>query len=239
MDHSVTLKDTDQRVRYTLESIEKWLNLGNDLRLVICDGSGYDFSAILKGRFPARPIECLSFENDKRLVEQHGKGYGEGEIIKYALQHSTLLRRSTWFAKCTAKLWVDNFFECLEEWNRIFLCKAFFSNVFSFKKTKFEYIDTRFYLSDKDVYFKYFSDTHLKVGGVYGTSIEDNFKAIVLENCLQHLLFRSTPVIRGVGGASGKYYRNNRIRRMKEILRSKIVQYNPEFSGLFNRVRQD
>jgi hypothetical protein len=237
MDHSVTLKDTDQRIHYTLESIEKWLSHGNDIRLVICDGSGYDFSGILKERFPARRIECLSFENDSRLVEQHGKGYGEGEIISYALQHSTHLRQSNSFAKCTAKLWVDNFLECSKEWNGFFLCRAFFSNVFSFKKTNFEYVDTRFYLSGRDVYFKYFSKTHLKVGGAYGTSIEDNFKAIILENRLQHLLFRSPPVVRGVGGASGKYYRDNRIRRIKEILRSKIVQSNPEFSDLFNRVR--
>src|SRR6267143_669388 len=101
MDHSVTLKDPGQRVNYTLDSIEKWLNVSADIRLVICDGSGYDFSEIVKKRFPERRIECLFFENNKQLVERHGKGFGEGEIIKYALRHSLFIKEADWFAKCT------------------------------------------------------------------------------------------------------------------------------------------
>ncbi len=236
MDHSVTLKDPGQRVNYTLDSIDKWLNVSADMRLVICDGSGYDFSEIVKNRFPGRSIECLFFENDKQLVALHGKGYGEGEIIKYALRHSLFLKGADWFAKCTGKLWVDNFPECLKEWNGFFLCKAYFANVFSFKKTEFEYIDTRFYLADKEVYLQYFSQAHLKVGGSYGTSLEDNFKEIVLQNDLKHVLFRSPPVISGMGGGSGKYYRTHLVRRLKESLRSKLVQSNPSFGGMFNRV---
>ena len=235
MDHSVTLKDPEQRIHYTLESIEKWMKLGADIRLVVCDGSSYDFSRIVRERFPKRSIECLFFENDKQLVERHGKGYGEGEIIKFALLNSAFLKDADWFAKCTAKLWVDNFLSCVKEWNGSFLCKAYFANVFSFKKTRFEYIDTRFYLVEKNIYMKYFYETHLKVGGSNGTSIEDNFKEIVLQNRLTRVFFRSPPIVRGMGGGSGKYYRNNFIRRLKESLRSRIVQSNPSFRGMFNR----
>ncbi len=236
MDHSVTLKDPQQRINYTLESIEKWLNLGQDIRLVVCDGSGYDFSRIVNERFPERPIECLFFENDKQLVARHLRGYGEGEIVKFALLNSVFLRDADWFAKCTAKLWVDNFLSCVEEWNGSFLCKAYFSNVYSFRKTRFEYIDTRFYLVKKQVYLKYFLESHLDVGGSNGTTIEDNFKEVVVRNRLTNFLFNSPPVIRGMGGGSGKYYRNNFIRRLKESLRSRIVQSNPSFRDMFNRV---
>ena len=234
MDHSVALREPQQRITYTLESIEKWVDVCADLRLVICDGSGYDFTEIVKSRFPERSIECLCFENDQQLVQRHGKGYGEGEIIKHALVHSAFLSNADWFAKITGKLWVDNFLECLTEWNGFFLCKAYFANVFSLKKTKFEYIDTRFYLTNKDVYSKYFSEAHLKVGDSYGTSIEDNYKEIILRNNLKQVLFSLPPVICGVGGGSGKYYKNNLKRRLKESMRSRIVQSNPSFSGMFN-----
>ncbi len=234
MDRTVALIDTEQRVHFTLESIGKWIGLCPDLRLVLCDGSGYDFSKIVQTKFPGSQIECLSFENDKERVHLYGKGYGEGEIIKYALSHSAFLQEADWFAKCTGKLWVDNFSSCLREWNGVFLCKAFFANVFSFRKTHFEYIDTRFYMVRKDFYQTYFSETHLRVGGAFGTSIEENFKAIALENRMKRILFKSPPVIRGVGGGSGKYYRNNLIRRLKESLRSEIVQSNAAFRELFN-----
>ncbi len=234
MDHSVALRDPGQRIGYTLESIEQWLEVDAGLRLVICDGSGYDFSEIVESKFPNRSIECLHFENDQQLVERHGKGFGEGEIIKHALAHSRSLKNADWFAKCTAKLWVDNFGQCLSEWNDFFLCKAFFSDVFSLKKTKLEYVDTRFYLANKDVYSNYFLEAHSDVGGPGGLSIEDKFKKVLLQNDMKKVLFKSPLVISGVGGGSGKYYKSNLKRRIKESLRSRMVRSNPSFSRLFN-----
>ena len=156
-DHSVSLKDENSRIRLTIESIEKWLAISSDLRLVICDGSNFDFSKIATEKFPQANIECLFFENDRKSVGLYGKGYGEGEIVKYALQNSVYLKESDFFAKCTAKLWVENFFECLKCWNGTFLCKGYFSNVFLLKKTQFSYVDTRFYLVNKSFYLKKFS----------------------------------------------------------------------------------
>ena len=59
MDDTVILKNPDERISYTVESIEKWLGVHSDTQLVICDGSGYDFSEIVSSRFPNRSIECL------------------------------------------------------------------------------------------------------------------------------------------------------------------------------------
>src|SRR5271169_3656162 len=84
-DHSVSVKDENSRIRLTIESIEKWLAISPYLRLVICDGSNFDFSRILQEKFPEANIECLFFENNKELVVLYGKGYGEGEIVEYAL----------------------------------------------------------------------------------------------------------------------------------------------------------
>jgi hypothetical protein len=233
-DQSVNLKNPSLRIDHTLESIEHWLTLCPNVRLVICDGSGFDFSRIVGEKFPRARIECLNFQNDKKMVAYHGKGYGEGEIIKYAIANSSHLADSDWFVKCTAKLWVDNFSACIKEWNGQFLCWAFFANVFSFKKTKFAYIDTRFYVINKNFYLKYFSDAHLEVGGPEGRSIEDIFREVVLTNGMQKVIFNTPPVICGVGGGSGKYYKTGMRRRIKEKLRARLVKLNPFFRPLIN-----
>jgi len=232
-DPSVSLKDKDSRIRYTLESIEKWLAISPDLRLVICDGSNFDFSEIILQKFPHANIECIFFENNRELVSLHGKGYGEGEIVNYALQHSASLRDSNFFAKCTAKLWVENYFDCLKHWNGRFLCKAYFSRVFSLSSTQFEYVDTRFYLVDKAFYLEYLSTVYLNVGGELGLSLEHCFRDVIQKEKFSKVMFNVPPVICGVGGGSGTYYKNNLKRRIKEKLRLRIVKRDKSFSYLF------
>jgi hypothetical protein len=232
-DSSVKLIDPSLRIKHTLESIEQWLKIAPEIQIVVCDGSNYDFTQIVRTRFPGARIECLYFNNDQTLVAHHGKGYGEGEIIKYAIHHSAVIQRSGYFAKCTGKLWVNSFWQCLEEWNGRFMCAAHFKDVFSLKKTRLAYIDTRFYLAEKDFYLKYFNDAHLGLGGPCGYSIEDSFRDIVLDKQLQGVLFKRTPEVDGVGGGSGTYIKNNTRRRLKSALRLRLVQANKVFSPLF------
>lgn len=233
-DYAVKLTEPTERINYTLESIEKWLSIVPNVQLVVCDSSGFDFSPLVKKKFPHALIECLCFVADKNLVKYHGKGYGEGEIIRHALQESIYLKQADFFAKCTAKLWVENFSECLKEWNGIFLCKATFSNVFSFKKTRWDHVDTRFYLVSRDFYSKYLLNAHLNLGGTTGMSIEDSFRDVITTNNMRSVIFNTPPVIGGVGGGTGKYYNTKGSKIIKENLRSKLVQLSPSFRNLFN-----
>jgi hypothetical protein len=232
-DHSVNLKDRDARIELTLQSIDKWLAIAPDLRLVICDGSDYDLSGVVRERFPDAHIECLFFRNDAEKVVRYGKGYGEGEIVNHAIAHSAYLRESDFFAKCTAKLWVDNFPDCVAGWNGSCLLKGYFADVFSFKPTRFDYIDTRFYLVSKAFYAKYLASTYLDVGDERGLSLEHCFRDVILEHGLDRILFNVPPVICGVGGGTGTYYRNNLKRRIKETIRLWTVRRNKSFKSLF------
>lgn len=234
MDTTVLLKDQELRIFHTLESLKRWSEIAPDSKFVLCDGSGFNFSDLVRKELPNLNIECLFFFNDAELIQVRGKGFGEGEIIRYALDHSRYLKESEWFAKCTAKLWVNNFQDCIQEWNGRFLCKAYFSNVFSFKKVRLEYIDTRFYLAQKLVYETYFSSAHLSVKIDTGVGIEENFLGVVHQHGLQKILFRNLPEVSGVGGGSGKYYKTTIIRRIKEVIRLKIVSMNTAYRTLFN-----
>jgi hypothetical protein len=232
-DHSVSLKDENLRIRLTIESVDKWLAVSPNLHLVICDGSNFDFSRIVLEKFPGAQIECLFFQNNKELVSVHGKGYGEGEIVNYALQNSVYLQGSDFFAKCTAKLWVENFLDCIKGWNGTCLCKGYFADVFSFKRTRFEYIDTRFYLVSKWFYSKCLASAYLNVGGERGLSLEHCFRDVILKNKFGKILFNMPPVICGVGGGSGTYYKNNLKRKIKESIRLRMVRRDKSFNYLF------
>ena len=232
-DHSVSLKDKDARIGLTLQSIQQWLAISPDLRLAICDGSNYDFSGVVLERFPGANIECLFFQNNSQMVGIYGKGYGEGEIVNYAIANSAYLKESDYFAKCTAKLWVENFFNCLSNWNGTCLLKGYFADVFSFKPTRFDYIDTRFYLVSKLFYTQYLASTYLDVGGKRGLSLEHCFRNVILDNGFHKVLFNVPPVICGVGGGTGTYYKNNVKRKLKEAIRLRLVKGNKSFHSLF------
>jgi hypothetical protein len=227
------LVDPEARIRHTIESVEKWFRICPAIRLVICDGSNFDFAEILHMQFPDAAIECLAFRNNIEKVKIYGKGYGEGEIISYAIQHSTFLKEADYFAKCTAKLWVENFADCLPNWNGSFVCKGYFTNVFSFRKTKFDHVDTRFYLVTREFFQRNLAASHEMVGSLTGLSIEHCFRNVIVERQLQHILFDVPLTICGVGGGIGAYYKNSLKRRLKERLRIWLVRHNPVFNSLF------
>jgi hypothetical protein len=232
VDLSGNLNDPSMRMMHTIESISEWLKIDPHIQIVICDGSGFDFSETVKVNFPAANIECIFFNNDVDQIKRHGKGYGEGEIIRYAIEHSRLMNESEVFIKCTAKLWVANFSQCLLQWNKQFICGAYFANVFSYKKTALQFIDTRFYITRKDFYLQHLSTVHVQLGNTE-QSIEDAFLDVIQVKKIKHILFRTPPVICGVGGGSGKYYKSGVIRVLKDRMRNWIARSTTQYKDLF------
>jgi predicted membrane chloride channel (bestrophin family) len=56
-------------------------------------------------------VEQISYSQDDGLVVLHGKGYGEGLLLQYALECSFLLKSEDGFFKCTGKVYCRNFAE--------------------------------------------------------------------------------------------------------------------------------
>ena len=114
----------------------------------------------------------MHFKNNDVLVAKYGSGYGEGEIIKYALSHSSILKNAAVFAKCTSKLNVNNLKKIVKNFNGQFICECTFSNVRLIRsffdpkalvKIKLLGIDTRFYIVKKDIYMMTFKNSYKKV----------------------------------------------------------------------------
>ena len=158
-DTSARLSNVDERLELTLAGLEQLIKFNPGVIFVVCDGSNFDFSneiQAIAAKYNCRKWEFLRFQNDSRGVVRLGKGYGEGEIIKYALHNSRILAESEYFFKCTGKLWVENISEKLSGFNR----KAAFCFYGAIRP---KMIDTRFYLVEKKFYIEKLIDAHLSV----------------------------------------------------------------------------
>lgn len=234
-DPGVRLADSTERLNLTLESVGEWLKIDPHIKLVICDGSNYDFAHELKNLYPGANIESLCFLNDSKLVQTHGRGYGEGEIVKYAVNNSRYISESESFVKCTAKLWVQNYKQCIADWTGGFKFKAVFLNVFSlFKQIQLLQIDTRFYIASKQEYLQLFENAHLFIDKEAGHGLEDCFLDIILRNQIKPSFLNVYPVICGTGGGTGVPYKHSFTRRIKENLRLKIAQRSSSYREYFN-----
>lgn len=234
-DQGVRLQNPDERARLALESIQRWRLIAPTNPLVLCDGSSFDFRALVS-KLPGNDrIECLGFLNNENLVRKYGRGYGEGEIVRHAIEHSELIRSAGCFGKCTSKLWVNNFDECIDQWNGELLLKGVFNNVFSPRKaTELTYIDTRFYVSSVASYQRNFMNAHHEINTATGYGLEESFRDIFLRNQLTGRMMCPPPVICGVGGGTGVYYTNTRIRILKEKWRYALTKRNPQFTRWFS-----
>jgi hypothetical protein len=230
------LEDPKERLFHVLEGVGEWLEIKPDLRLVLCDGSNFDLGPIVKVKFPNANIECLHHQNSSLEIAKKGKGYGEGEIIKYALKNSKFIAESSVFIKCTGKLWVENFMKCLDEWNGKFMANVHFANIFSFLPAEMEYVDTRFYVTEKQFYIDNLMDLYLETNFGKNGSIENFFLKKIQSLSLNNYIYSVDPIICGVGGGSGEYYKNNATKRIKRKLRKIYLRRDQFFKGLiFNK----
>jgi hypothetical protein len=233
-DKGVRLLDPTERARLALESIQQWRAIAPHNPLVLCDGSGFDFQPIVATLPGGGPVECLYFQNNVELIRQHGRGYGEGEIMRHAIEHSTLIQSAGSFAKCTSKLWVENFGACMQRWNGQLLMKGVFDHVFSPRKaTTLAYIDTRFYAMAVQTYQQHFLHAHEVIRAQEGYGLEESFRDIFLDKQLEGCLMSPPPIICGVGGGTGAYYKNTALRQLKEKWRYQLVKRNPLFRNWF------
>lgn len=227
------LIDTEERIRLTIASIGEWLRLSPEINIVLCDGSGFDFSHIIKEYYPAAHIESLFFENNAKLVSIYGKGFGEGEIIKYALENSEILKCSAAFSKCTSKLWVNNYFKYIEDWDGLFLCDCNFSNLKKFNSIKLKSVDTRFYVVKKEFYLDNLLYAYKDVRDQKGYYLEHSFCDIIIRTKIKNFISTIPLEINGISGSSAFAYRGSVQQKIKNRLKRFILIRCSEYSDFF------
>jgi len=105
------MTDSNMRSITTRAAVFFWVGQGLQ-RLVICDATAssvLSLEELATIRKLGVLIEQLAYQQDDTLLAQRGKGFAEGQLIKFALENSQLLGRSDSFFKCTGKVFCRNF----------------------------------------------------------------------------------------------------------------------------------
>lgn len=105
---------SDVRLEQTLCSLIRWIRDTSVETIVLCDGSRpeYDFSRITPfAKEHGKTLEVLLFDKENDLYETRGKSYGEGQVLEYAMGHSTHLKSGGTFYKVTGRTFIKNFDE--------------------------------------------------------------------------------------------------------------------------------
>jgi hypothetical protein len=147
-------------------------------------------------------VEQLAYFQNDALIKSKGKGYGEGELIKFALANSNFLQGAEGFFKCTGKVYCRNFkaiFQLIEG-NHIQHMFWRWLEPGDFLRT---WADVRFFYSTKEFCEKHLIPAYL--------SSDDNAEATEFSvfSMLQQVLPAATalrPLLSGFCGGSGEQY---------------------------------
>lgn len=205
------LTDAALREEAIISSLRQWAKLRCVTKIVICDGSNFDFTSATDELVLSRPgldIECLSFQNDAEAVGRYGKGYGEGQIISYAMENSRILANAPAFAKCTGKLWVANFEACAKRFDgrASFLLSG---------RRRVSYVDTRFYIVSRTFFREKLAQRYVAVRDNEGYYLEHAYAEALVGETSDKVTIWPAPIIEGLSGSSGKAYANSALKRLR------------------------
>lgn len=188
------MQNHERRVLETIRALREWFRLIPNLRLVIIDGSGFDWSSQMTKCFPDKEVECLSHVNNRDMVERFGGGYGESETLNYAISNSLTLKKHPIFMKCTGKYWVENIRDISKnDLMGTFKCKA----IFKIMDWKLLYINTVFYVANVEQYTQNFTETYKYINDHNGNDIEHVMAQLILKNKMKAYQLGFIPKIRG------------------------------------------
>ena len=217
---SLALKDKADREKQYFAALLFYIEKTKLKNIIYCDNSNTILSNLsylqklaMKNK---KQFEYLSFRGNTSEIVHHGKGYGEGEIIKYILNNSKLIKNMDYLIKVTGRLYITNINTLLR------LC---FDRYNYFDMTKTRRCETRFYMIQKSVYEKKFVDCYLNVDDKKDVWLEHIFKNIILKQRVAYKMFPVLPKVKGISGSTGKRYHDSKIKYYAKIILSKLKLY--------------
>lgn len=197
----LTVTNPETRWHQYESSVLYWLRRTPICDIVFCENSSAsaDFDLLMAtAKSLHKNLEILQFEGNSYTCFVQGKGYGDGEIISFALKNSSILANNTSFYKTTGRLIVRNFGAAQYFWNR-------HDTGFITTGVKSRAIDTRFFKTTKDFYNNTLGHAHLSVNDAEGIYLEHIFYSQIRQTQEATGLF-PLPDIVGISGTTGLPY---------------------------------
>ena len=197
--------DVNERLLQYTDSLEYAITHYKSIsEIVFCENTDfiYDYAPLKnKAANFGKQLEILSFKGDYRNIQQKGKGFGEGEIIRYALDKSELLRQCDCFYKLTGRLIVKNMDKILAATSQKSCFIYYPKTIYKISK---DHIETYFYKAEKSLYINNLTDAYQEVDERHFQYLEHVFYHRLSKTGLRS--FNTVPLISGFSGTSGDAY---------------------------------
>lgn len=200
----LTLRDSQERCRQYEEALLQLIESKAFRKIVFCENSNYGVDQfqhlIEKAKENAVELETLSFQGNIGKACEHGKGYGEGEIMEYVFANSILVDEENFFVKITGRLRVDN----IGDIARHLKSNNTYFNIPN-REQKHMY-DTRLYAMPICQFKEYFQGAYMSVYDEQGIFLENVYTDILKDNNIPVKNFPKYPRISGISGTGGMRY---------------------------------
>lgn len=195
----------DIRLQQYLNCLEYAIEHYNRINhIIFCENTGYeyDYSELRKkAEQNGKTLEIIIFNGNYPLIQEKGKGYGEGEIIEYALNNSEALHNSTFFYKLTGRITVKNMDQVMDS-----TCA---DNAFIFlsdTKGNYNRVRTLFYKANTSFYRQFLMETYKEVNDSRQFYLEHAFCKRLANISIAS--FGKYPDFRGLQASTGKVYQS-------------------------------
>lgn len=170
-------------------------------RIVLCENTNYEEEFAKAKELSITngiQFEHLKFKGDYEKVHSLGKGFGEGEIIAYALENSKLLAESEHFYKLTGRIQISNIQELISD--------SFGKQVFIRNKMNEDSVDTRFFNCSKAFFKQHLFNVYQEVNDFSGNYLEKVYFKALKPLDSQIDTYKSYPKFIGFAGSTGQSY---------------------------------
>lgn len=215
---NTSLTDINERLIQYVKALNTLIQSGVFSTIIFCDNSGFSLDRVssqLESKSGVN-VELLSFCGDNKKVKSYGKGYGEGEIVNYALENSKFMFECKAFFKLTGRIDVKNIEAIVLSINKSYSRKKISSVFFSPPSLESGLLDTRFYFCSRVVFEKYLKNAHFLVSDNKGFYLEHAFFKC-LENKISRKSVINYPDVVGISGSTGNSYQLSRKRKFKVL----------------------
>lgn len=212
---NLVISDPEIRKQQYMESLQYYINNTEIKNICYCDNSlaPCNEELIKIANDKGKRLECISFQGDTEKVAEKGKGYGEGDILDYAIKNSRLIEETDVLIKVTGRLRVMNM--------RAILRMA--AREYSYFEMHHGYVDSRCYIVKKKDYVKYLSGVKERVQDGSGYYIEH----VLFDEINSHSdRFHPLPFalnISGMSGSMGIAYKDSQVKHIAKTIKRLLL----------------
>ena len=221
------LSNQEERKKQYVEAIHFYLS-NTRYPIVFSENSGTDISHLFKKEIQSGRLEYLSFSGNQN--KEKGKGYGECEIIQYALNNSKIihLAKDKRIAKITGRLIIRNINSIARVHSILFPQKTVFCAI----NSNLSFPDSRFIIAP-ECFFQTFLKSKETINDTQGYFFEHALcDTIKKEKQYPYSPFLLIPQIEGMSGSSGEIYQKEKTTISFAI---KYFKYTYSQRSSFNR----